>query len=880
MPALPKGTSIFDWENLVNTSYNGTDGWATSVPANSGTPGARLYKASRPLSAAATVTTSSVAYVGVGIIDVGANGLNGAPGAQSFIATVYQWAATIPLGPSGAATLTWPASFGAAPTGYTLSPGTGPLGYTLWAASVRIIDTAGATTTPFNWSSASVMAIGYAGTNGAKGETGGTGGTGAEGASYVTAYCASSIGAGTSAPEPTTGRTSMPATGSGGLTGAVYSPNVPTLDASHPYQMQTDGIYNPGTNQISWSTPYQTALKVATLSAISANLGAIKAGSIDLGSGTTSWHVDSLGNMWAGSDSYASAPFRISNSGAMVARNLLLQDSLGNTVVGPTGLQPGFEAPGTLNSALLPSIATAATTANAAGLNAGINGNWLSNSGPNAATGFHVGPNSVNTALDLTYTLVDSIYSAGKDHTVHLHAAGTPTAGGQAELRHGDVDEFLPVVPLLRYEFGVNVSTFRVNALIAIAWFDQNKAFLSLSNNAQIGANSATNTFNPFPRQLTIGAAPSAARFAMPIVFMVANGGNEPYVFTSNWHFSEATPSQTVATPWVDGAPKSVRALGYSGDLNATVGAPAGTMVAGTLAQDVAFGATAAYQNSVDALAGLQSKLSKSGSDIMTGQVSLQSQYALIVGDINNGLWLGTQGIVLRQGGVTKVTLPISGDATFAGLLQAASGTLGSLHIAAGGGIHGGAFTSFAFPTSGSGFYAGPEGAMWGNFNSGKFVQINASGEFYSQYLRIDGSGATYSGNLNGVTGTFSGILTAAQVVTTDNIKDNALSSLDIVSGQGGNFACARTSLVEISVRQDPVYSDTDGDTNPHQGWVVERYTDQGAGFGYWSQINEGSGSSTIKMYLDASSTDYPLYRVLKRANTGDLTAYISKFAK
>ena len=45
--------------------------------------------------------------------------------------------------------------------------------------------------------------------------------------------------------------------------------------------------------------------------------------SIDIGgSDTTSFHVDSSGNMWLGNASYGSAPFRVSNGGNVVANNL------------------------------------------------------------------------------------------------------------------------------------------------------------------------------------------------------------------------------------------------------------------------------------------------------------------------------------------------------------------------------------------------------------------------------------------------------------------------------------------------------------------------------------------------------------------------------
>jgi hypothetical protein len=145
---------------------------------------------------------------------------------------------------------------------------------------------------------------------------------GAEGVSYVTAYCASATLSTTTAPASTLGRNSFPAVNGGGITG-TWSKTVPTL-SSGQFMYQVDGLYNPATDTVIWSIPYWSSLKVGTLSAIVANLGAITGGSIDIGTGATSWHVDALGNTWAGNASYASAPYRVSNAGAVVASNITI----------------------------------------------------------------------------------------------------------------------------------------------------------------------------------------------------------------------------------------------------------------------------------------------------------------------------------------------------------------------------------------------------------------------------------------------------------------------------------------------------------------------------------------------------------------------------
>jgi hypothetical protein len=265
-PAAPQGTSTLNWVTGANSSYNGTDGWAVAPPANPGTPGLRLYVATQPVTATGgTTSTTGITYTNATISAWTQNGNNGANGAQSAFPTVYQWATTIPSGPSGAATYTWATGlFGAAPTNWTLAPGAPVPGYTLWAAKIRLLDTAVATTTAFNWTGAAITVESYAG---------GNGGPGTEGASYVTSYVATTVGTASVAPAATTGKTSLPAANSSGLPGTPQA-TVPTLTAGQ-YLMQFDGIYNPATNQVTWSIPYQSSAKFGSLSAITANTGTL-----------------------------------------------------------------------------------------------------------------------------------------------------------------------------------------------------------------------------------------------------------------------------------------------------------------------------------------------------------------------------------------------------------------------------------------------------------------------------------------------------------------------------------------------------------------------------------------------------------------------------
>lgn len=297
-PANPTGTSGYTWATGVNSTYSASDGWSVTVPSNPGTPSLKLYVAAVSITAAGGTASTVVSY-GTASVQAwaqngntgptGSNGTNGVSGIQSATVMVYQWAASIPSAPAGTTTYTWNGgALGSIPSGWTDTPGTAPSqGITLWAAKVYVTDSATNTQTTINWTSSAIIAVGFSGSNGAAGQSG---------ASYVTAYCASSTGNATSAPAQTTGKTSLPATNSAGITGS-WSSTVPTLTAGQ-YLYQTDGIYDPTTNLVTWSTPYWSSLKVGSLSAITVNTGDLTvSGTISDAGGN--WSLDSNGNMTA-----------------------------------------------------------------------------------------------------------------------------------------------------------------------------------------------------------------------------------------------------------------------------------------------------------------------------------------------------------------------------------------------------------------------------------------------------------------------------------------------------------------------------------------------------------------------------------------------------
>ena len=93
------------------------------------------------------------------------------------------------------------------------------------------------------------------------------------------AYAVSSTSlSSTPATYSTTGNSTFPPNNTWGGS-ETWGASSPTYTASQNVY-QIDGIYNPGTNLTLWTTPYLATLKVGSLSAITATLGAVNAGTI------------------------------------------------------------------------------------------------------------------------------------------------------------------------------------------------------------------------------------------------------------------------------------------------------------------------------------------------------------------------------------------------------------------------------------------------------------------------------------------------------------------------------------------------------------------------------------------------------------------------
>jgi hypothetical protein len=263
-PGNPSGTSIYTWATGANSSYTGGNGWSVTVPANPGTAGLFLWIASKQVVDNSGAATTSVSWAsGFSVLQ---NAENGANGVQNATPTVYQWAATIPT-ISGTSTYTWAtAAFTPVPSGWSFAPASSTPGFTLWAASVRLVDSATVTTSSINWTTASIRADGYAGNSGVDG--------------LSSRICFARVA---SNPAPvvgtivTAGNATFPSSAESTTTwgfAATWGATDPNPSSTNSLY-QSDGIYNPSTNQTSWGTPYISSLKVGSLSAVSTNTGSL-----------------------------------------------------------------------------------------------------------------------------------------------------------------------------------------------------------------------------------------------------------------------------------------------------------------------------------------------------------------------------------------------------------------------------------------------------------------------------------------------------------------------------------------------------------------------------------------------------------------------------
>ncbi|GAO71192.1 DUF1983 domain-containing protein [Comamonas sp. E6] len=158
-----------------------------------------------------------------------------------------------------------------------------------------------------------------------------------------------------------------------------------------------------------------------------------------------------------------------------------------------------------------------------------------------------------------------------------------------------------------------------------------------------------------------------------------------------------------------------------------------------------------------------------------TIQATSISVTKLTGGNLSVGAWINSSNYV---SGSTGWSINSNGQAEFSGVtvrgtIYSSAGTIGGITIN-GNGLNVGGFWGYVWPPAGqSGLHIGPNGILLGNANNGRYVEIQASGNIYAPGLRIENGNATFSGNLSGASGSFSGILTAQRVISMENLDYN-----------------------------------------------------------------------------------------------------------
>lgn len=172
-------------------------------------------------------------------------------------------------------------------------------------------------------------------------------------------------------------------------------------------------------------------------------------------------------------------------------------------------------------------------------------------------------------------------------HNVGLRRFGNALTG-VIDLRIND-NSRIPIVQSTRYELSGYVSSHRCDAQITVWFFDAAGAYITETGATPARSSGGTNLAS-WARPYLFVTSPANARTALVgiRVSAVDVGQTDGYAWVTKMHFGEASANQTAPSPWGPASYTGIDQLGYTGDLNATYGAPAGTLVGGTPAETIA----------------------------------------------------------------------------------------------------------------------------------------------------------------------------------------------------------------------------------------------------------------------------------------------------
>ena len=670
------------------------------------------------------------ASVAIDYISVGKYGV--AEATKSITLSMYYWATSAPAF-SGAFTYTWSTgAISAYPAGWSSAAGSPPgNGYSLYQRNVILSDVSTATTTASNWNLSTVNTIGF--------RSDGT--IGVQGDSARIAFIVTTSGTPPAQPGVTTGSTSVP---------SGWSTTATAVLTDGQYMYQSDGIYSANTGNITWGIPYLSNLKVGNLSALSASLGTVEVGTGGaLWSGKSTFANNTTAGFFLGNDG-GNSKFRIGN--ANNSSSLAFDSSTGVLTLqggsvfnsAGTALLSGTTVPADINNSN--AIATAAIDATAKANAAQAAAVTVANTAQAAAVAAQKAADTAAAAANvLNYdpTCSDpAIWPAAHIATITGGLSGTTAIVGSAGEHLFESKQFIVdrtrryrVTAYIRKTAGATSGT----VYLGLLNYDINGAaqygYGGYVNGAWSVASSLTTSFQTFtsdfaPNSLNVGTVKAAAHIILG--YPSTGGGRvefqnvrvtditEAYaaqIAADNAATAAATAATAAAT--ADGKAVTAATAAATADGKAVTAATAAATADGK-AVAAATAAATADGKAVAAATAAATKLAKAGADILTGPISFNTASAILVGTINDGLYLGNTGLVGKKAGVTTFAIDQAGNATFSGSLSAATGTFsGSLSAATG----------------------------------------------------------TFSGDITAASGSFSGTLSASNIITTDNIQDNAVTN-------------------------------------------------------------------------------------------------------
>lgn len=170
----------------------------------------------------------------------------------------------------------------------------------------------------------------------------------------------------------------------------------------------------------------------------------------------------------------------------------------------------------------------------------------------------------------------------GNESTAYLHQTT-----GYVDNWTGDLYATrVPVVAGTRYEAYAYTGSHRALLQVLVAWYNSSGTYLGENgvgtNDEEVGGGTA---LSGYKKTGGFALAPAGAATAMFFIrkHSTKNGYGDSWAFISRAFFGEALPGQTELSPWSPGSVQGVRALGYSGALDATKGATFGVDIEGKI---------------------------------------------------------------------------------------------------------------------------------------------------------------------------------------------------------------------------------------------------------------------------------------------------------